>query len=126
MALCLVSLVLISIWIKLLASHIFLNVWLLNFDNNVVIVFRFSPVCIVRLHFFFNFPPKLVSAQLLLDGFSTKTKLRIQTGLGLYLFLLYFVSRKYDNYSIYRTIIYSTIAISTIVYSIIINNTIAL
>ena len=40
MALCLVSLVLISIWIKLLAFHIFLNVWLLNFDNNVVIVFR--------------------------------------------------------------------------------------
>ena len=38
MALCLVSLVLISIWIKLLASHIFLYVWLLNFDNNVVMV----------------------------------------------------------------------------------------
>ena len=124
MALCLVSLVLISIWIKLLASHIFLNVWLLNFDNNVVIFFRFSPVCIIRLHFFCYFPPKLVSAQLLLDSFSTK--LRIQTELVLYLFLLYFVSRKYYNYGIYRTIIYSTIAISTIVYSIIINNTIVL
>ena len=63
------------------------------------------------------FSPKLVSAQLLLDSFSTK--LRIQTELGLYLFLLHFVSWKYYNYGIYRTILYSTIAISTIVYSII-------
>ena len=114
MALCLVSLVLISIWIKLLAFHIFLNLWLLNFDNNVVIVFRILLICIIR-HFFVIFPPKLVSAQLLLDSFSTK--LRIQTELGLYLFLLHFVSWKYYNYGIYRTTLYSTIAISTIVYS---------
>ena len=67
-----VSLVLISIWIKLLTSHIFLNVWLLNFDNNVVIVFRFVTGLYHPTSFFCYFLLKLVSTQLLLDSCSTK------------------------------------------------------
>ena len=64
----LVRLVLISIWIKLLARHILLNVWLFNFDNNIFIVFRFHRF-VSSDFILICFPSKLVSAPLLLNGF---------------------------------------------------------